>query len=232
MGEMISMIAHQWRQPLGAISATVLGIETKIIFKKYDLSKEEDREQFLEFLKIKLKNISEYVQGLSTTIDDFRNFFKPDKAKERLSLTSSIKRALGIVEVSMSNKNIEILTTFDDNEEIELYHNEIMQVILNILKNAEDNFKEKGDIKDAAVWIRTYKKDNRHAISIKDNGGGIPDDIMPKIFDPYFSTKNEKNGTGLGLYMSKVIVEEHNGGKLEARNIENGVEFILSFEIE
>ncbi len=99
-----------------------------------------------------------------------------------------------------------------------------MQVVLNILKNSEDNFMEK-DIQNKQIDIKTFKEKNRLVISIKDNGGGIPKEILPNIFDPYFSTKEERNGTGLGLYMSKIIVEEHNSGKLEVENVNDGVEF-------
>ena len=224
MGEMISMIAHQWRQPLGAISSAVMSIQLKQKTRRYKLENQEDREKFLEFTNKKLSNISTYVQSLSETIDDFRNFFKPQKNKEIIDIILPVQKALNIVEISMSNKGITIEKDFDCKCEKLIYQNELMQVILNILKNSEDNFIEK-NIKDAKVFIKTYKENENAIISIQDNGGGIPDDILPNIFDPYFSTKDEKNGTGLGLYMSKIMVEEHNGGSLEVQNIEIGVEF-------
>jgi len=227
MGEMISMIAHQWRQPLGAISSAVIGIQTKQASKKYDLRVADDREQFLEFINKKHQNINEYVQILSSTIDDFRNFFKPDKDKELTPLNVPIKRALRIVQTSMSSKNINIITEFNNDDSLLMYPNEMMQVILNILKNSEDNFIEK-NIPNAEICITCKKNKNNYTISISDNGGGISEDILSKIFDPYFSTKDEKNGTGLGLYMSKTMVEEHHNAILHVRNTNNGVCFTIS----
>jgi PAS domain S-box-containing protein len=224
MGEMISMIAHQWRQPLGAVSSAVMGIQTKLASGRYDFKKETDRDEFFVFMNQKLKNINGYVQVLSTTINDFRNFFKPDKVKEIVAITIPIEKALQIVQTSMSAKGIKIKTNYDINHKLNLYPNEMMQVILNILKNSEDNFLEK-KISNPQINIATRKEQSDYIISIWDNGGGIPKDILPKIFDPYFSTKSEKNGTGLGLYMSKIMVEEHNNGTVRAKNIDDGICF-------
>ena len=226
MGEMISMIAHQWRQPLSAISSSVMGIQSKLSIGKFDFNKEQDRVKFLKFLEKKHQNIGDYVKTLSDTIDDFRNFFKPDKIKEKVSFNEPIKRALKIVETSMSSKGIDIKCSFNTVNEVYMYQNELMQVILNILKNAEDNFQEKG-IENPQIDIVTSSTPTGCKIEISDNGGGIPEDILPNIFDPYFSTKSEKNGTGIGLYMSKVIVEEHHGGVIKAINSARGVTFII-----
>ena len=229
MGEMISMIAHQWRQPLSAINSSIIAIQSKLAIGKFNLEVAQDRERFLKFLEKKHNNITEYVKGLSETIDDFRNFFKPDKEKEIISIIEPINRALKIVEASMSAKGIKIVTNFNCKDEISMYQNELMQVVLNILKNSEDNFKEK-NIQNGYIEIVTSKKDNNYIIEIYDNGGGIPEDIMPNIFDPYFSTKDEKNGTGLGLYMSKIIIEEHHNGNLSATNTYKGVCFKIELE--
>ena len=229
MGEMISMIAHQWRQPLSAISSSITIMQIKLAKKKFKLDKKQEREKFLEFLENKHNNISSYLENLSETIDDFRNLFKPDREISKESLTKPIQSALSIVKSSMVNKGIRINTWFEIDTEINIYKNEIMQVILNILKNAEDNFAEKG-IKNPKLDISTHKEGSYYIIKICDNGGGIPKDIMPKIFDPYFSTKDEKNGTGLGLYISKVIVEEHNKGVLEATNFKDGVCFAIKLK--
>jgi len=227
MGEMLSMIAHQWRQPLGAISSAVIATQMNIASGRFNNKNEE----FLEFLDKKHKNINEYVHFLSTTIDDFRNFFKPNKNKELVELTLPIQRALNIVSATMKNNGIKIIFDYNNKQNIYIYHNEVMQVILNILKNSEDNFIEK-DIKDREIVISTKKYENQVYICISDNGNGIDEDILPKIFDPYFSTKLEKNGTGLGLYMSKVIIEEHNNGKLNVRNSREGVCFEIVFNID
>ena len=214
MGEMISMIAHQWRQPLSSISATIGSLQMKQMLGKYDK----------EFYDEQLNNIAGFSQHLSKTIDDFKNFYKPDKESDSIKLEEVISKALDITKALIVNYKIEIIEEYNSKEEIELYITEIMQVILNILKNAQDNFMGK-DIKDPYIKIIT----NDRTISICDNGGGIPDDIIDKIFDPYFSTKDEKNGTGLGLYMSKTIVEEHHNGKLKVENTDDGVCFKIEF---
>jgi len=231
MGEMISMIAHQWRQPLGAISSSVISIQTKKISGKFDLTKEKERDEYFEFSDARLQNISQYVQVLSSTIDDFRNFFKPEKQKERVNLTSPIKRALGIVEESMKSKNITISIDFNIDKKVTIYQNEMMQVFLNILKNSEDSLVENMS-RNAQIKIETKEVGKYYLISISDNGMEIPDEVLVKIFDPYFSTKDKKNGTGLGLYMSKIIVQEHNSGILKAFNIEGGVCFEIYLEKE
>jgi len=188
MGEMISMIAHQWRQPLGAISSSVIAIQTKKESGKFNFTQEVQRDEYFIFLDTKLRNIDEYVQVLSSTIDDFRNYFKPDKEKELVSLSTPIQRALTIVTSSLSAKNIEVITDFESDDEVMMYPNEMMQVILNILKNAEDNFVEK-KIENAKITINTKQVDNQCIIFICDNGGGISQNILGNIFDPYFSTK-------------------------------------------
>jgi len=231
MGEMISMIAHQWRQPLGAISSALMSINIKLESGKFDLTKDLEREEYFNFMKKKHTNIENYVEVLSNTIDDFRNFFKPDKSKEFVSLTTPITRALDIVQSSIQSKNIKLNIEFLNTDIVSIYQNEMMQVILNILKNSEDNFLEK-KIQDPIINIITYKEDNSSLIAISDNGGGIPSHIVEKIFDPYFSTKDEKNGTGLGLYMSKIIVQEHNNGTLSVQNIKQGVRFLIELHNE
>ncbi|MEA1917688.1 MAG: ATP-binding protein [Campylobacterota bacterium] len=231
MGEMLSMIAHQWRQPLGAIGGATAAIQSKIELEKYDLNLKDDRIEFQKYLQTTLRSIGEYVEFLSKTIDDFRNFFKKDKEKSVTVANVVVQKALGIVQKSMQNNNIhfDIEYKIDDDDRIELYQNELIQVILNLLKNSEDNFKDiKQDKKQ--ITIKTYKEDALHVISVKDNGGGVPKDIVNKIFDPYFSTKLEKNGTGLGLYISKVIIEEHHNGTIELLNSHNGVEFIIKLK--
>ena len=224
MGEMLSMIAHQWRQPLGAISSAIFGIQTKLATGKYD--NQDSNEELYKFLNTKHKRINEYVQFLSTTIDDFRNFFKPDKKKELVTFESPIGRALLIVEGSLTSHGIDIAYTFNVNEKVEMYQNEIMQVILNIVKNSEDNFIEK-KTKNPKIRIETKTMPSHYEITISDNGGGISPHIIDSIFEPYFSTKDEKNGSGLGLYMSKMMIEEHSGGLLQVENIKDGVAFSI-----
>jgi len=231
MGEMISMIAHQWRQPLAAINNRVNSIDIKLHLNSYNLDDIQEREEFIRYMIDGHQHIIEYVSTLSETIDDFRTFFKPNKDKEFISIITPIERALSIVEVKMSNNNIDIIKDYQIDKNINIYSNEMMQVVLNILKNAEDNFDEK-EIEDKKIIIITKESEEFYIIEIKDNGGGISKDILDKIFDPYFTTKDSKNGTGLGLYMSKTIIEEHNGGVLSVENIDNGVSFKIKLKKE
>ncbi len=223
MGEMISMIAHQWRQPLTAISATSAGISLKAKLHKLD-----------ENIAIELADkISNYAQHLSSTIDDFREFFKSNKEKKEITFNELVNGVLNIVKDSITNKNIELITKLNCNHKLNTYPNEIKQVILNLIKNSEDILIEK-DIKNPVITIET-KCDldfKSPILMIKDNGGGIPDDISSQIFDPYFSTKTEKNGTGLGLYMSKTIIEEHCNGELSVSNDKYGAVFTIKLKGE
>jgi len=219
MGEMLSMIAHQWRQPLSAISSTAVGLELKGELDKLNN----------EFVIKQAKNISRYSQHLSQTINDFRDFFKSDKNSAIVSFDDILESVLSIVEVSITNKNIDIIKELHDNSRFDTYSNEIKQVVLNLIKNAEDVLIDR-DIEDPYIEITTYQEDDKHILRVKDNGGGIGDDIADKIFNPYFSTKTEKNGTGLGLYMSKTIIEEHCKGELNFIKNPNGAIFEIVLE--
>ncbi|MEA3289279.1 MAG: ABC transporter substrate-binding protein [Campylobacterota bacterium] len=222
MGEMISMIAHQWRQPLSSISSTIVGLQIDLISNSYDLDKKEDQVKMITQFDKKFKSIEKYIKYLSETIDDFRNFFKPNKDKELIKITTPIKKALEIVGASMEKKGVNIEVHFNTNDELYIYQNELMQVILNILKNSSDNFIEKV-IFEPKITIAVNKQNRSYIITICDNGGGVETDILNSVFDPYFTTKDEKNGSGLGLYMSKIMVEEHHNGKLKVYNKDNGL---------
>ncbi len=226
MGELLSMIAHQWRQPLGSIAATTSNIEVKIEMDRYDLETQEGAQACKTFLFKKLNNIDSYVQNLSTTIDDFRNFYNPNKERKVLTINEPLHKALEIINSSLRSQGIEIREKYESDRMFSMAEGELMQVFLNILKNAQDNFKEK-IIKNPKITIHTKDTKEGIVVSISDNGGGIDPELILKIFDPYFSTKNEKNGTGLGLYMSKIIIEEHHNGKLSVQNSNDGAEFII-----
>ncbi len=227
MGEMISMIAHQWRQPLAAIAVTSINLKMQLELEKFDLSVPEGRDGYREYLYDALKHIDSYVQNLSTTIDDFRNFYKSNKEYDTVEISYPIKKALSIITASLASRGIDVVDECHCDRQIEMYTNEVMQVILSIIQNAQDNFTEKGT-PDAKITLACKESDNGVIIEICDNGGGIEDEIMPAIFDPYFSTKDEKNGTGLGLYMSKMIIEEHHSGSLVATNSNGGVCFTIA----
>ncbi len=214
MGEMLSMIAHQWRQPLAAIGSRSAALELKANLGKADKETVIEQAQY----------ISKYAQHLSQTIDDFRNFFKSSKELKESSYNEIIGSVLDIVGTSIENKNIAIIQNLSTEYRFLTYPNELKQVVLNIIKNAEDVLLEK-NIKDPKIRIVTYKKDGKNVLEIHDNAGGVPTEIIDKIFDPYFSTKLEKNGTGIGLYMSKTIIEDHCGGTLSITNDESGAIF-------
>ncbi len=220
MGEMISMIAHQWRQPLGAISATAIKLKVKIELKKYDLDSKKGQIEHLNFLDNTFSNIESYVQNLSSTIDDFRNFFNNNKKHELCVIKKSIDQALSILELTISSKGIDVYYNLNSKIKKELLNNELMQVIINLLKNAIDNFDDK-KINNPKIWINTYDLDNNIVLEIIDNGKGIAETNIGKIFDAYFSTKGN-HGTGLGLYMSKMIIEKNHNGKINV-SCENDV---------
>ncbi len=219
MGEMISVIAHQWRQPLSAISMTSAALEHKVEQEQYDKT----------FFDSRLKRISEYVQHLSATIEDFRNFFKSDKSKQEIQFSEIVENALSLVRPGLESRNITLLTDCQCHGNMFTYQNELLQVVLNLLKNAEDALREH-KIENPVITMRCYSDDKRAFLEIEDNAGGIESSILEKIFEPYFTTKDEHNGTGLGLYMSKVIVEEHCGGLLRVSNTGDGALFTIEMD--
>jgi signal transduction histidine kinase len=227
MGEMISMIAHQWRQPLGAISASALGIKTKIKMQKFDLSTQEGQDTQEQYLLHKLENINNYVEHLSDTIEDFRNFFKPHTGKSDVNLQHTIEKALNIIQPALVEGNIKIQQDVYFSRTLHTYDNELLQALLNIIKNAVDNFiLKKTD--SPTIYIQGYIQQKEFVIEIADNGGGINKSILEKIFDPYFSTKSDQNGTGIGLYMTKTIIEDHCDGHIEASNTDKGALFSIT----
>lgn len=226
MGEMVSMIAHQWKQPLSAISTLHISMIMALELEEYNLCDKKEREQFLKFLDEKLKKIGLYTQNLSRIVSDFSDFYRPNKHQEELTLNNPVMQAYWLLEDSLSLENIDLCLELTSENRVMLFKNEFVQVILNIINNAKDQFVENGT-KDAQIVIRSYDRGNLAVMEISDNAGGIDEDIIDKIFDPYFSTKFEKNGTGLGLHMSKNIIEQHYRGRIYAQNIQNGAKFTI-----
>ncbi len=226
MGEMISMIAHQWRQPLASIGTASFNLKYKLLSGKFDLNTKEGREQQAEFFSNKLDEIEFYVQNLTTTIDDFRNFYKSDKVIVNKTIDIPLQNSIKILRKDFKTNNIDIELKLNSKNQINIYENEIMHVLINILKNAQDKFLDK-NTKNAKIQIETQDIKNAVKIDIYDNGGGIEKDNLDVIFEPYFSTKKEKNGTGIGLYMSKIIIENNHQGKIYASNIKEGVCFSI-----
>lgn len=218
MGEMINMIAHQWRQPLNNLS-----ILTQTIYSKYKRAKIDDA-LMNEFHKDSKKQII----LMSTTIDDFRDFFKPDKTKVSFYLDKQILQTIELLKPIFYQQNIDIKIDMIDNVDFFGFPSEFSQALINILNNSKDALMEK-EIKNKTIFISLKREDNRTILNVKDNAGGIKEEIIDKIFDPYFSTKKNKNGTGLGLYMSKLIIEEHMNAQISVTNENSGACFKVIF---
>jgi len=208
------MIAHQWRQPLNQMSYVVMNIESAY----------EYEELTEEYLNTKVKEANELLEFMSVTIDDFRNYFSPDKAQTKEQINSVIDQAISLIKKTLDSENIDLELSFNAENEVLIYKNEFIQVLLNLIKNARDVLHDK-QVQNPKIIVETKDTDKGVEVSFSDNGGGIDEDILEKIFEPYFSTKDEKNGTGLGLYMSKMIVEEHLGGELSVVNAKDGASF-------
>ena len=211
MGEMINNIAHQWRQPLNLISLIVQGLpECK------DLSQAE--------LDHEVERIMVVIMHMSQTIDDFRYFFRQDKEKTSFTANQVVAKAVEFITPSLNDKGINISIIEQPEVCVFGYSNEYAQVLLNILSNATSVLVEK-NVAEPRIGISISWADDRSVVTITDNGGGINTDVMPRIFDPYFTTKDKTQGTGIGLYMSKMIIEQNMGGRLTAENVAGGVAF-------
>ncbi len=216
MGEMISMIAHQWRQPISVIAMDANNMLLDIALEEFDI---ESAEKYS-------RDVLEQTRHLSKTIDDFRNFFKPDKEVSRVRMQDIIEETLSIVKDSITNNAIELKSTFTPVPEVDAYPRELMQVFVNIINNSKDILLAEKST-EGMIEISVYEDDTYVNTAICDNGTGIDDTILPKIFDPYFTTKDAQTGTGLGLYMSKMIIEQHLHGIIEVNTREKGVCFTV-----
>ncbi|MCT7483344.1 ATP-binding protein [Aliarcobacter cryaerophilus] len=216
MGEMIGNIAHQWRQPLAQISAIHMNMKVTYDFNKFDEV----------YLNEKIKEANKLTSYMSQTINDFQNFFIPQKEKEIFSIEKACRDAYNIIDSSLKYHNIEINFNIKEDTNILGYKNEFSQVILNILSNAKDILIER-KIENPKIDIEVKNGDNYSIIKIHDNAGGVKDDILDKIFDPYFTTRHKTQGTGIGLYMAKNIIERNMSGFINVKNIENGALFTI-----
>ena len=222
MGEMIGNIAHQWRQPLSVISTVASGIQLK---HEMGILKED-------IISSNMEQIVQNTTYLSETIDIFSNFIKEKKELKNILLQEEINTSLKIIDSNLKNNYIKLINNINYNEKIflNLISGELPQVIINIINNAKDILLEK-NIKDAKVIIELEKVNNKVILSIEDNAGGIPIDIINKIFDPYFTTKHKSKGTGLGLHMSYKIINESLHGKLYVENTNLGAKFFIELAI-
>lgn len=215
MGEMMSMIAHQWRQPLSTTTLMITEERIKLMMA----GKEPN-----EYDKI-LDKISDTMLYLSDTIDDFQTYFKPEKSSQKIHVNEIIERIENFSEARLTLENVRVHLKQCENEIIDTYANEVVQVLINILNNAIDVLVER-NVAERHIWITVSCDDKNVVIRVEDNGGGIDNDIIDRIFEPYFSTKS-KNGTGLGLYMAKMIVEKHINGRLDVINTSKGACFTI-----
>ena len=206
MGQMIENIAHQWRQPLSVISTSASGLKLK---KQLNILEDE------ELIK-SIDKIVDTAKYLSDTIDDFRYFFKPQKDKTKFSLAKNIEKSLSFLEATLKENSIKVEFDYEDIDII-AYETELIQVFINIINNSKDAFIEK-KIEDRVIFISIKKFPNRILIEIKDNAGGVEEDILDKVFEPYFTTKHQYNGTGIGLYMSNQIIKTHLNGDIFMKN--------------
>ena len=213
MGEMVGSIAHQWRQPLNEISINIQKL-------KYNYRDEVIDENFInEFIK---KN-KYTIDFMSSTIDDFRNFFRINKEKEKFSIKKAIEDTISMQSTQLKNNDI-TLNILGDDFEIDSFEHEFQQVILNIVNNAKDALIQ-NNIKNPIIDIKLQN----NIVIIEDNAGGIPEEILDRIFEPYFTTKEQGKGTGMGLYISKMIIEDNMNGSLSVSNIDDGALFEICF---
>jgi C4-dicarboxylate-specific signal transduction histidine kinase len=214
MGEMISMIAHQWRQPLSNITLQISNLHIKRLLGEEVSSQESDK---------MLNEISDTIVYLSDTIDDFKTYFRPNKEKDSIEIHELLQRAINFTMPRAKDIDVKIINDKQSDIVANIYINELIQVILNLINNALDSIVE-FEIKNAKIFV--YAKENEDSISlfVEDNANGISKENLPHIFEPYFSTKG-KNGTGLGLYMSQVLIQKQFQGEIRVESSTNGTIF-------
>ncbi len=227
MGEMFENIAHQWRQPLSVISTSASGIQVQ---KEFGLLTDE----MLIDLTAKIVETTEH---MSKTINDFRNFFKKNKNKEKINLKNSLQKTLSLLSSKLKNKNIQIIENMQDIDIIGL-EGELIQSFMNIFSNAQDALIESKN-ENNFIFVDLLKENDFAIITIKDTAGGIPEDIVEHIFEPYFTTKHKSHGTGIGLYMTYEIIVKHHQGTIEVSNCNfeyednsyKGAQFTIKFKL-
>ncbi|MDR3581201.1 MAG: PAS domain-containing protein [Oryzomonas sp.] len=214
MGEMFGNIAHQWRQPLNVLGLLVQEVGLSCEFGELDK----------ELLDANIARVMEIIGQMSQTIDDFQNFAAPDKKKGRFSVAQIIGKSIKLMEQGLKKDGITLEVDSSGDPHIEGYANEYGQVFMNLLANARDALQER-KTPQARITVRSWLEDGKAVVTVTDNGGGIPEEAMDRIFDAYFTTKELGKGTGVGLFISKTIIEKSMRGRLTARNTADGAEF-------
>jgi len=220
MGNMIGNIAHQWRQPLSELSSVLMNIQVK---------KEHDDLDDMEFDK-SIEECDMILSHMSNTISDFQDFFKPSKEKTKFSLEDECKNASFIIESSLKYNNIDLQIFIEEESQVVGYPREFAQAILNILSNAKDVLVER-KIEKPYIELTLQRGSKYALIKIEDNAGGIKEKIIDRIFEPYFTTKHAKQGTGIGLYMSQIIIEENMHGYINVSNTQQGALFTIKLAL-
>ena len=216
MGEMLVNISHQWRQPLNVVG---LKIQELGLSCKYGRFSEE-------LLDGNIAETMAIVQHMSQTINDLQEFLSPNKEKTPFRVDQVITKTVGLIKENFKSQGISIELSSVGEPQVIGYPNEYGQVLLNLLMNAKDAFVEHG-ASGACITVRAWSENGRSLVTIADNAGGIKEEILAKIFDAYFTTKELGKGTGVGLFLSKTIIEANMGGRLSARNINGGAEFTI-----
>ncbi|NQY54832.1 MAG: HAMP domain-containing histidine kinase [Campylobacteraceae bacterium] len=211
LGEMIANIAHQWRQPLSSIMMIVQSFQTKMSLGKLNQ----------EFVDRKVQDAMLLSNNMSNTLEDFQNFFKPNKDKTLFDLKDCINNSLELSKYFLEQERIQVSFIIKNSIKTYGFYNELSHVILNIISNSKDVLKDKKDNKLLKIILK--ESEDHIIIRIYDNGGGVNKEVLPQIFEPYYTTKYKSAGTGIGLYMSKQIIEKHMNGSIKCKNVQHNM---------
>ena len=211
LGEMLGNIAHQWRQPLGSLMMIIQSFQTKMQLGKLSL----------KFVEQKTQDAILLAENMSNTLEDFQNFFSPNKDKSYFSLKDCVEHSIDLSKYILEKENIKLKLIVENDLKIYGFYNELSHVFLNIISNSKDALKNLD--KEKYIKIVIKKHNNNARVNIYDNGQGIDEKILPQIFEPYYTTKYKSAGTGIGLYMSKQIIERHMNGNIKCKNVFNKI---------
>lgn len=211
LGEMLQNIAHQWRQPLGSLMMIIQSFESKFLSGKLSES----------FIASRVADAQLLSQNMSDTLEDFRTFFNPNRAKKAFRIKEVIQKSIDLSKYQLEKEEITLSLFINEDLEVFGFRNELIHVLLNLIGNSKDVLSLKKEIRPKCIYIMTKQTKEFIYINVIDNGGGIPNDIITKVFDPYFTTKHKSIGTGIGLYMSKQMIEKHMHGTITCKNIKH-----------
>lgn len=218
MGEMVHNIAHQWRQPLHALSIILSNIRDG--YALHELTQES--------LDAEIQRARALLKQMSATVDDFRDFFRPEREAAEFEIAEAVQDALSVMDATLKDKRIEVVESLPSGLMAYGYHNQFAQAVLNLVANAKEAIQEQ-EVPHGRVEVSLTRSGDSAILTIQDNGGGISEEILPKIFDPYFTTKEQ--GSGIGLYMTKIIIQRNHRGTIEAANVGPGTRFVISLPL-